>query len=344
MGGTIHSNRETYKNLLKNYITTRDEKTLYKAEKISKAFIKNNILPEEIINLHNQALTELYPDLAVQLKDSMTFLLEIMISYGLALQETQSLREQQISLRSEIAVAADMQKSLLGTEKYDIEGLDIGVISVPAHQMNGDYHHFVKGDDGSLGIAIADVIGKGIPAALCMSMIKYSMDSYSEDTMTPSQILQNLNRVVEKNIDSGMFITMMYAQYIPKECKLIYSTAGHEPGFYYNAKKATFEELTTSGLVLGVMPDSKYIQSELTVDEGDMVILLTDGVTECRDGDRFIETEEVLEVIKHYSHLPAQEMVHQVYKHFERLQDFQLKDDFTLLILRKKGLGEMNEG
>src|SRR5699024_278676 len=108
MGGTIHSNRETYKNLLKNYITTRDEKTLYKAEKISKAFIKNNILPEEIINLHNQALTELYPDLAVQLKDSMTFLLEIMISYGLALQETQSLREQQISLRSEIAVAADM--------------------------------------------------------------------------------------------------------------------------------------------------------------------------------------------------------------------------------------------
>src|SRR5699024_2753213 len=242
MGGTIHLNRETYKNLLKSYIETKDEKTLYKAEKISKSFIKNNILPEEIINLHNQALTDLYPNLAVQMKDSMTFLLEIMISYGLALQETQSLKEQQILLKSEIAVAADMQKSLLGTEMYDIEGLDIGVISVPANQMNGDYHHFVKGDDGSLGIAIADVIGKGIPAALCMSMIKYSMDSYSEDTMTPSQILQSLNRVVEKNIDSGMFITMMYAQYIPNECKLIYSTAGHEPGFYYNAKHATFEE------------------------------------------------------------------------------------------------------
>src|SRR5699024_3368657 len=127
----------------------------------------------------------------------------------------------------------------------------------------------------------------------------------------------------------------MYAQYIPSEFKLIYSTAGHEPGFYYNAKHATFEELATPGLVLGVMPDSKYTQSELTVDEGDMVILLTDGVTECRDGDRFIETEEVLEVIKYYSDLPAQEMVNQVYKHFERLQDFQLNDDFTLLILRK---------
>lgn len=66
-----------------------------------------------------------------------------------------------------------------------------------------------------------------------------------------------------------------------------------------------------------------------------MIVLLTDGVTECRKGDVFIERNEVLEVIKSYMHLPAQEIVNQVYRHFERLQNFQLRDDFTLVILKK---------
>lgn len=324
-----------YKDLLKHFIETQDEQSLYGAEQISKAFIKNNIPPEEIVNLHLQALAELYPDLPAHIQHSMDFLLETMISYGLAHQEYQTLREQQLELKSEISVAAGMQDTLLATTKPVIDGLDIGVISVAAHQMNGDYHHFIKGGDGSLGIALADVIGKGIPAALCMSMIKYSMDSFPEETMSPRAILKNLNRVVERNVDPSMFITMFYAHYIPSEQKLHYSSAGHEPGFYYDASKDTFEEIETKGLVLGVSPDSDYRQYERVINKGDMVILLTDGVTECRQGDRFIESEEVLEVIRENADLPAQKLVDRVYKHFERLQNFQLRDDFTLIILRK---------
>ena len=325
----------TYKDLLNHYIKTQSEKSLYEVEQVSKTFIKKNILPEEIVNLHIQALSELYPDLSEDFQHSMNFLLETMISYGLAHQEFQKLREEQLALKSEISVAASMQDTLLGTSKPEIEGIDIGVISVPAHQMNGDYHHFVKGVDGTLGIAIADVIGKGIPAALCMSMIKYAMDSYPEETMSPRAILKNLNRVVERNVDPSMFITMFYTHYLPSESKLQSASAGHEPGFYYNAATDTFEEIVSKGLVLGVSPDSDYKQYELKINVGDMVILLTDGVTECRDGERFIESEEVLDVIKKYAHLPAQEMVDQVYKYFERLQEFQLRDDFTLLVLKK---------
>ncbi len=326
----------TYKDLMKHYIETQDEQSLYGVEQVSKAFIKNNILPEEIVNLHIQALAELYPDMLEDFQHSMDFLLEAMIAYGMAHQEYQTLREKQNALKSEISVAASMQKTLLGTKKPTIEGLDIGVISVPAHQMNGDYHHFVKGKDGSLGIAVADVIGKGIPAALCMSMIKYAMDSYPEESMTPKAILKNLNRVVERNVDPSMFITMFYAQYIPASNILQYSSAGHEPGFYYNASTDSFTEIESKGLVLGVSPATEYNQYELKVNQGDMVILLTDGVTECRDGERFIETDEILDVIKLYSHLPSQEMVTQVYKHFEKLQDFELRDDFTLLILKRE--------
>ncbi|MFD1038360.1 PP2C family protein-serine/threonine phosphatase [Virgibacillus byunsanensis] len=334
--GTVKSDAVTYKNLLKHFIETQDEKSLYGAEQISKSFIKNNILPEEIVNLHIQALTELYPSLSSNVQNSMEFLLETMISYGLAHQEYQTLREEQSELKSEISVAASMQDTLLATKTPKIEGLDIGVISVPANQMNGDYHHFITGKDGSLGIAVADVIGKGIPAALSMSMIKYSMDSFPEESMSPKAILENLNRVVERNVDPSMFITMFYAQYIPSESKLLYSSAGHEPGFCYYAKTDTFKEFETKGLVLGVTPESNYPQYVKQISKGDMVILLTDGVTECRQGDRFIEREEVLSVIKQYAHLPSQEMVNHVYKHFERLQGFQLKDDFTLLILKKE--------
>ncbi|UJL47050.1 PP2C family protein-serine/threonine phosphatase [Virgibacillus sp. NKC19-16] len=335
MDKTMKLDAANYKDLLKHYIETRDEQSLYGVEQVSKSFISNNILPEEIINLHIQALSDIYPNLSEEFQHSMDFLLEAMISYGLAHQEFQVLREEQMTMKSEISVAASMQDSLLHTTKPEIDGLDIGVISVPAHQMNGDYHHFIKGKDGSIGITIADVIGKGIPAALCMSMIKYSMESYPEESMYPKAILKNLNRVVERNVDASMFITMLHAQYLPTENTLQYASAGHEPGFFYNSETKVFEEITAKGLLLGVLPDTDYKQYERKLHKGDMVVLLTDGVTESKDGERFIEREEVLDVISQYAHLPAQEMVNRVYKHFERMQDFQLRDDFTLLILKK---------
>ncbi|GAA0431675.1 phosphoserine phosphatase RsbU [Lentibacillus halophilus] len=332
---TLKPDAANYQRLLKHYIAAQDEQSLYGAEQISKQFIQNNVPPEDIVNLHNQAMASLYSDMPAYFRHSMNFLLETMISYGVMLQEYHTLREEQSELKSEIAVAANMQDTLLKTTTPDMEGMDIGVISVPAHQMNGDYYHFVTGSDGLLGVAVADVIGKGIPAALCMSMIKYSMDSLPEKIMRPQTILENLNRVVERNVDDSMFITMFYAQFIPSGGTVRYSSAGHEPGFYFNAQQNTFEELEAKGLVLGVDPDTNYQQYERVLHQGDMLILLTDGVTECRQGDRFIESQEVLDVIGRFSHLPAQEMVDNVYKHFEWLQDFHLRDDFTLIVLKK---------
>lgn len=332
---TLKLDLENYKELLQEYITTKDEQALYQAEQFSKYSMQQNISPEEIINVHIQSLQEIYPDMPEYIQTSMNFLLETMISYGLAYQEYQTLREKQLELKSEISVAANMQKTLLSTVKPDIDELDVGALSVPAKQMNGDYHHFVHDNKGGLGIAVADVIGKGVPAALCMSMIKYSMDSFSEMQTDPSVILGSLNRVVERNVDASMFITMFYGLYNNNNHTFTYASAGHEPGFYYHKDKDEFEEIDAPGLVLGVSPEITYTQYEKQVEKGDMIVLLTDGVTECRTGDRFIEQEEVLHVIKQYSHLPAQGIVDQVYKHFERLQDFHLRDDFTLIILRR---------
>src|SRR5699024_9559751 len=101
------------------------------------------------------------------------------------------------------------------------------------------------------------------------------------------------------------------------------------------AKTNTFEEIKSKGLVLGVLKNTHYSQYELTLEKDDMLILLTDGVTECRRDDRFIKREEVMEIIQTYNHLPAQKHVNSVYNHFNQLDDFELKDDFTLIMIKK---------
>lgn len=335
MGKVFHSSMEDYKNLLKNYIETQDERSLYGVERMSKSFLKNNILPEEIVDLHIQALGDLYPELSEEIKLSMNFLLEAMISYGVKQQEIEALKEQQFAIQSEISVAARMQNTLLKTEIPIISGLDVGALSVPANQMNGDYYHFLKGTDGTLGFAIADVIGKGIPAALCMSMIKYAIDSYPEESMRPKVILNKLNRVVERNVESNMFITMIYGQYFPESNKLRFSSAGHEPGFYYDSKEDRFKELKTKGLALGVLGDVHYEEYELEVKTGDMVIFLTDGVTEVRKNGSFVGVKTVLDTILKYKSYSSQEIVEKVFKYMEQIQDFKLSDDFSLIILKK---------
>jgi len=248
-----------YRELLRNYLKEQTETALYQGQKFSRKTIEHQIPPEEIISTHRKVLQELFPDIQKDVLSSFDFLLEVMMGYGLAYQEHQSLRDQQLEIRSEIQIAANVQQTLLETSIPCVDSLDIGAISVPAKQMNGDYHHFVHDDQG-ISIAVADVIGKGIPAALCMSMIKYAMDSFPESRKNPNQILENLNRVVERNVDPSMFITMFYGMYNIKDHVFTYASAGHEPGFYFKAATQTFEDLDAKGLVLGIDQNYQYQQ------------------------------------------------------------------------------------
>jgi sigma-B regulation protein RsbU (phosphoserine phosphatase) len=161
------------------------------------------------------------------------------------------------------------------------------------------------------------------------------MDSLPENRMGPSSILENLNRVVEQNVDPSMFITMFYGMYDPATNILSYASAGHEPGIYYNAEKKEFTELSARGLLLGVEKRTKYKEYKKEILPGDMVILMSDGVTECRTDEGFIERETLLGYINKYIHLSAQEIVNRIFKELEKLQHFQLRDDFTLIILKR---------
>ncbi|HEX7065519.1 MAG TPA: PP2C family protein-serine/threonine phosphatase [Bacillales bacterium] len=325
-----------YERILQDYLRERNERTLYQAQQFSHTMLEQQVSPEEALSFHVQAIRTIFQSLPDQLDDTFDFLLEVMVAYGLAYREHQSLRNRQQQLESDIDVAANMQQTFLRGDIPETDKLDIGALSRPARKMSGDYFHFVRDQNDCVSIAIADVIGKGIPAALSMSMIKYAMDSVPEQRMQPGAILENLNRVVEQNVDPGMFITMMYGIYDPRVHRFYFSGAGHEPGFFYKAKDDEFSELAAKGLVLGVSADTKYREFEIPAEIGDMIVLLSDGVTECRTEKGFIEREEITSLIRANLHLSAQEIVNHVYEELERLQDFQLRDDFTLIILRRK--------
>lgn len=325
-----------YREILERYIKANDEQSLYRGQQFSRQLIEEGVSPEEVVHLHVGVLLEIFPHLDEKLKGSFKFLLEVMMDYGIAYREHQSLKDKQKELNMEIELAASMQNRLLAEKLPEVESLDIGVISKPAKQLNGDYYHFVQDDRGNISVAVADVIGKGIPATLCMSMIRYAMDSLPEARMKPGAILENLNRVVERNIDDSMFITMFYGHYNSEKHRFFYASAGHEPGFIYRKELNEFNEFSAKGLVLGVMKDTHYSNDYIELQVGDMVILLSDGVTECRSEDGFIERDEIINLIRKYRHLPAQQIVNEVYRELEQMQDFELKDDVTLIILRRE--------
>jgi len=323
-----------YRELLCRYIEESSEVALYQGQMFGRKSIKQQVSPEEIISIHCKVLKDLFPDIRKEILDSFDFLIEFMMNYGLAYHEYQSLKDKQFEIKSEIEMAASIQKYFLGTSIPKQDEVDIGAISVPAKKINGDFYRFVE-DEKSISVALADVIGKGIPAALCMTLIKYGMDSLPKSINKPNDVLENLNRVAENNLDSNMFITMFYGVYDFCNHIFTYAAAGHEQGFYFDATSQSFEDLMTRGLVLGVEQDITYEQFVRKVNPGDMIVMLSDGVTESRTENGFIERSIITDLIQTYIHLSAQEIVENIYHDIEKLQNYELRDDFTLIIFKR---------
>lgn len=324
-----------YKEILNQYMQRQSEQNLYVGQNFSRQLISENTSPEDVISMHKAAMQELYEDMPETVWHSFDFLIEMMINYGLALQERQSLLKQQEEIRMEMDLAANVQDTLLKTTLPTLVGLDIGLLSVPLRKMNGDYIYFISDENGHAGIAVADVIGKGLPAALCMSMVKFGMDSMNDSMAFPREVLSTINRIVEKSVDDSMFVSMFYARYEAENSILTYGSAGHEPAVLYRAETGEFEELAVKGLLLGVSPMATYEEKEVELKIDDMVIMMTDGVTEGRTSDGFIDRKVINDLILSKKDQPAQVIVQYVYDELIRMQNAVLSDDFTLVIYKK---------
>ncbi|WP_108306959.1 PP2C family protein-serine/threonine phosphatase [Metalysinibacillus jejuensis] len=324
-----------YHKILSDYIKDQNERNLYIGQNFVRQLIRRNVAPEDVVSLHKEAVEEIFPEEIEGLRTAYDFLIEMMVHYGMALREHQSLIQKQAELQIEMNIAANVQKTMLQTTIPTSEQVEIGMVSTPLKTVNGDYVHFIE-DDRYVGVAVTDVVGKGVPAALCMSMVKYGLETMRDSGHTPSRVLSVLNRIVEQNVDDSMFISMFYGCYVPRANKFYYGSAGHEPAFLYRAQEDKFYDLEANGILLGIIPTAEYIDNEVVLHKDDMVIVVTDGVTEFRQGDDIDERGVVASLINDVKHLAPQQICEYLYRELEELHEFNLRDDFTVVVIKKR--------
>ncbi|RDV26400.1 phosphoserine phosphatase [Lysinibacillus capsici] len=324
-----------YKKILADYMVNQTERNLYIAQNFTRQLIQKNISPEDVISIHKNAVEQIFPNQMNELQPAYDFLIEVMVHYGMAHREHQSLLQKQAEYEMEMKIATNIQKTLLKTYVPNMKNIDIGMISVPIRKMNGDYVHFFHDGEEYLSVAVTDVVGKGVPAALCMSMVKYGLETLVYAYKDPSYVLEVINRVIEKGVDDSMFVSMFYGCLNVEQNIFSYASAGHEPALHYSAKNDQFFTLEAKGLLLGVLSETNYTFHEIVLEENDLIIMMTDGVTEFRVKEELNSREVITTLIKENRHLSAQQLCQLLYKEIERVQNFKLFDDFTVVILKK---------
>lgn len=324
-----------YKALIDKSLETDDFDALrQECCEFTEEVIKKDILPEDIVDIHKSYIATLNLT-EPQILNTLEVLEEVVKGFGYSYRDYQRLVNKLQHHDKEMEVAARLQQTMLKTDIPQFDSIQIGVISVAAQKVSGDYFNLIDYKDGMMSFAIADVIGKGIPAALAMSMIKFGMDSYGHSQL-PSDALKRLNRVVEKNVNQNMFVTMFYGLYEEMNHLLYCSSAGHEPGYIYRAESETFEEIDVRGRVLGISQQTRYAQQKIPIYLNDLVIIFTDGVTETRDNDgNFIDKQKLLDMIHKNRHLHPQDIVQQLYESLLKIQNPKKRDDLTILIIKR---------
>jgi len=192
-------------------------------------------------------------------------------------------------LERELQMAHQVQASLLPLETPQVPGWDFDGTWLPARQVAGDYYDFIPFQDGKLGVIIADVSDKGMPAALFMALTRSTLRASMDGAQSPLEGITRANRLICEDSTSGMFVTLFYALLDPERHEITYVNAGHNPPLFYHrssrASKGQLGHLGRTGMALGVLNENIYSQQTLKFSPGDFMILYTDGVTEAIDED-----------------------------------------------------------
>jgi sigma-B regulation protein RsbU (phosphoserine phosphatase) len=191
-------------------------------------------------------------------------------------------RRQKADVQREMDEARRIQRQLLPTQVAQIEGCEIATQWVPASGVGGDCFDTILFGPARMGLCIADVVGKGIPAALLMSNLQASVRAFATEAMRPAELCQQVNRILCGRIAEGRFISFFYCAIDTADATLAYSNAGHYLPMVVHADGSA-TRLTEGGPVLGVFPDACYEQGRISLLTGDRIVLFTDGVTEARD-------------------------------------------------------------
>jgi len=184
----------------------------------------------------------------------------------------------------DLTAAAEYQMGLLPRDAPQVPGYEFGTVFRPARSVSGDFYDFIPLSGGKLGIAIADASGKGVPAALATMTCRAMIRTQPEPDAPPARALANVNRMLYRNIKSGMFISGIYAVLDPSQHVLAVANAGHLPLVVWRSKAKVATIYPSRGPVLGVLPPPAYeaaIKEEsIQLETGDRLVMFTDGINE----------------------------------------------------------------
>jgi sigma-B regulation protein RsbU (phosphoserine phosphatase) len=242
-------------------------------------------------------------------------------------------------LNREVEIAREVQERLFPQKLPPIRGLDYAGHCRPALGVGGDYYDFLALPHGQLGIAIGDVSGKGIAAALMMASLQASLRS--EATRAPENLaaaVGNINRLVYEASSSNRYATFFYGQYSPGDGRFDYVNAGHNSPllFHRNGNDHTIARLEPGGTVVGLLEDAQYLQGSVQMRPGDILVAFTDGISEAMNlDDEEWGEERLVEACQRNGGASAQELLEYL---FEAATQFAgaapQHDDMTLVVLR----------
>src|SRR5436853_2355939 len=252
-----------------------------------------------------------------------------------------SMANEKKRLDHDLEIARDIQRILLPAEAPAINGFQISGINVPARQVSGDYFDYIQVDQDRLGVAIADVSGKGVPASLIMAICRSVLRAEAARNPSPADVLRNVNRQLYPDIKEDMFISMAYLILGHQQDGVTLARAGHDAPLWYKRQSEIVTPVKSPGMVVGI--DSGSVFDRLTVDfavpleRNDCLVLYTDGVTETlnSEGDEF-GVERMMQSVRASANDGAQEIVKRI---IEDVREFTgsvpQNDDITVIAIRQ---------
>ncbi len=246
-------------------------------------------------------------------------------------------------LEGQLEVARQVQLELLPASDPTLEGFDISAYNFPTEEVSGDYYDWVRIYDDQIGLVVADVSGKGVPAALLMAFLRASLRAATHIGYAPHISMAKVNYLLWESIERNQYVTAFYGILDASNRTLAYTNAGHNPPLLLDSE-GNAEFLTRGSIPLGIFRDTRYHEYYLTLAPNELFVLYTDGVTEASNlsGEEF-GPERLAQSVKAASHLNAKDLIAAVQKDvIEWTEGLGAMDDITFFVI--KALPKIEEG
>jgi len=236
----------------------------------------------------------------------------------------------------ELFAASRIQTNLMPQRSPELPGYQIAARNVPSRMVGGDFYDFITFDESHLGIAIADVSGKGIPGAILMASARASLRAYLEDPHSVSGVITRLNRIMCRDTQPDQFVSLFYGMLDTADGTITYTNAGHNAPVIFKSNERIL--LEQGGPILGVLPDTLYEDAIIQLLEGDMVLFYTDGITEAERNARYFGVERLMKIVQDSISKSSNGVIETI---FDEVVQFSSNspqsDDRTLVVLKRLG-------